>query len=256
MAEAYERYLVPTVFRPFAADLAHRAARLAPAAVLELAAGTGVLTRELLAAVPGTQIIATDLNGPMVQLGAQLVPGARWEQADAGRLPFPEARFDVVACQFGVMFFPDRRAAYAELRRVLAPSGRLLVNTWDTIDTHGFAQALAGALGQVFPGDVPAFLSTVPHGYADPDEVVGDLRAAGYEVESVETLTLEGRAASAVDVATGFCTGTPLRGEIEARGDLAATTRLVGAELTARFGDGPVSAPMTAHVVQARRPRG
>ena len=92
----------------------------------------------------------------------------------------------------------------------------------------------------------------VPHGYTDPDVVAGDLRAAGCEVDSVETVTLEGSAASAADVAIGFCTGTPLRTEIEARGDLAVTTRSVCSEMTARLGEGPVSAPMRAHVVEAR----
>jgi SAM-dependent methyltransferase len=252
MPQIYDQYLGPAVFHPFAVDLARRAARLRPGRVVEIAAGTGVVTAELLAAAPDARVTATDLNPAMVELGGRRVPGAAWQPADASSLPFPDAAFDLVVCQFGVMFFPDRRAAYAEFARVLVPSGHVLFNTWDTIDTHGFARVLVDALERAFPGDVPSFLSDVPHGYADPDVVAGDLRAAGCEVDSVETVTLEGRAASAADVAIGFCTGTPLRTEIEARGDLAVTTRSVCSEMTARLGEGPVSAPMTAHVVQAR----
>lgn len=220
--------------------------------MLEIAAGTGVGTAELLAAWPEAEVTATDLNPAMVAVGRDRVPAATWQSADALQLPFPDGEFDLVVCQFGVMFFPDRRAAYSEFSRVLAPTGHILFNTWDTIDTHGFARVLVDVLDRAFPGDVPAFLTTVPHGYSDTAVVEDDLRAARCEVESLETVTLVGHAASAADVATGFCSGTPLRGEIEARGDLSATTRSVASEMTARLGEGPVSAPMTAHIVQAR----
>ena len=252
MPDIYERCLGAAVFHPFAVDLACRAARLVPTTVLEIAAGTGIVTAELLAVLPGVRVTATDLNPAMVEAGRRRVPGAEWRPADASSLPFPDGAFDLVVCQFGVMFFPDRRTAYTEFARVLGPSGVVLLNTWDTIDTHGFAQALLEGLEDVFPGDVPPFLAEVPHGYADPQVVARDLQEAGCEVDAVETVTLEGRAVSAADVATGFCTGTPLRAEIEARGDLAPTTRAVGSAMTARLGEGPVSAPMRAHVLQAR----
>jgi len=252
MPEIYDRCLGAAVFRPFAVDMARRAARLRPRRVLEIAAGTGVVTAELLAAAPAAQVTATDLNPAMVEVGRKRVPGAAWRPANASDLPFPDIAFDLVVCQFGVMFFPDRTAAYAEFARVLAPSGRILFNTWDTIDTHGFARVLLDGLERAFPGDVPPFLAGIPHGYTDLEVVAADLQRAGCEVDSAESVTLEGRADAVSDVATGFCTGTPLRGEIEARGDLAATTRSVCSEMIARLGEGPVSAPMTAHVVQAR----
>jgi SAM-dependent methyltransferase len=252
MPEIYDRCLGDAVFRPFAEDLARRAAHLRPSNVLEIAAGSGVVTAELLAAIPDVHVTATDLNPAMVEAGRARVPRAAWQSADASDLPFPDEAFDLVVCQFGVMFFPDRAVAYSEFSRVLGPSGRILFNTWDTIDTHGFERPVIDGLERAFPGDVPAFLSTIPHGYADTEVVLRDLQRAGCEVDFVETVTLEGHAPSAADVATGFCTGTPLRGEIEARGDLSATTRLVCSEMTTRLGEGPVSAPMTAHVVQAR----
>ncbi|WP_354380560.1 class I SAM-dependent methyltransferase [Streptomyces sp. PvR034] len=248
MPQAYERYLVPVLFRPFAADLAARAAALRPRRILELAAGTGVLTSDLLAAAPSAEVTATDLNEAMVGFGSSRAPGARWRQADAQRLPFPDGGFDLVVCQFGVMFFPDRVAAFTEVRRVLAPGGHFLFNTWGPIAAHAFDAAVQAGLERAFPQDPPRFLPTVPHGYADPAVVAADLVAAGFAVEEERELTLAGRAASAPDVATGFLTGTPVRGAFEERGGGAEARAVIIAETTARLGPGPVVAPMTAYV--------
>ncbi|MFF0274428.1 MULTISPECIES: class I SAM-dependent methyltransferase [unclassified Streptomyces] len=251
MPAAYERYLVPTLFRPFAGDLAARAADLRPVRVLELAAGTGAVTSELLAAAPAAAVTATDLNEAMVALGSARVPGATWRQADAQRLPFPDGSFDLVVCQFGVMFFPDRVAAYGEVRRVLAPGGRFLFNTWGPLAGHAFGAALQAGLERAFPADPPRFLPTVPHGYADPVAVSADLTAAGLPVEEWCELTLDGRAASAADVALGFLTGTPVRAAVEERGAPPSVRATVVEEMTARLGRGPVTAPMTALVFLA-----
>jgi SAM-dependent methyltransferase len=251
MPAAYDRWLVPSVFRPFAIDLARRVAAHTPRHVLELAAGTGVLTRELLA-VAGS-VTATDLNAAMVDLGARVVPGARWRQADAARLPFAEGEFDLVACQLGVMFFPDKPAAFAETRRVLTPGGRLVMSTWGALDGHVFQAALVAALGRVFPEDPPTFMGSVPHGYADVDVLVADLLAGGLRTAAVESVALEGHAASAADLAAGYCAGTPLRAEIAARADLEATTAAVAREMTTLLGEGPVVGSMTALVVEANR---
>ena len=251
MPEAYERWLGPTVFRPFAVDLTRRVAACRPRRILELAAGTGILTRELLAGVGGAAVTATDLNEAMVEFGRGRVPGAVWRQADALGLPFDDGEFDAVVCQFGVMFFPDKAAAFAEARRVLAPEGSLVVNTWGTVDTHEFAMALMAGLRTVFPDDPPTFIVSIPHGYADPEAVAADARAGGFDLVTVETVSLEGRAASAADIATGFCTGTPLRAEIESRGDLDRITASVAEEMTARLGSGEIRGRMTAHVVAA-----
>lgn len=251
MPQSYERWLVPTVFRPFAVDLAARVAALAPRLVLELAAGTGVVTAELVAR--GLDVVATDLNPPMVELGRSQVPGASWQQADATALPFDDGSYDAVVCQFGVMFLPDKPAAFAEARRVLTPGGTLLFSTWGTVDQNHYAAALVAALVRVLPADPPTFVAAVPHGYADPDTVVHDVGAGGFSDVALETLTLVGNADSAADVARGFCTGTPLRPQLEARGDLRALTEQVAAEVERELGSGPVTGPMTAHVVRARR---
>lgn len=251
MPDAYERALVPTVFGPFALDLARRVAARSPRRVLELAAGTGVLTRQLVAALPAADVIATDLNAAMVELGAERAAGAAWEEADAMDLPFEDGRFDMVASQFGVMFFPDRRAAFVESRRVLRPGGTFLFNTWATLDTHDFQSALVAGVRRAFPLDPPTFMESIPHGYADLGIVAADLAASGFRRVAMDTVTLEGYASSAAEIAVGYCTGTPLRAEIEARGDLAAATAVVALEMERQLGTGRVSGKMTAHVIEA-----
>ncbi|MDT7579262.1 MAG: hypothetical protein QOK35_526 [Pseudonocardiales bacterium] len=253
MPEVYDRCLGPALFHPFAVEVARRAARLASREVLELAAGTGVATRELVAALPGAAVTATDLNRAMVVWGARAVPQAHWAVADAQRLPFAPSPFDLVACQFGVMFFPDRPAAFAQARRVLAPGGRLLFTTWDAVERHGFDRAVMAGVRHAFPLDPPLFLVNVPHGYHDVDRVVADVRAGGFTDVEVDTVTLTGHARSATDIAVGFCTGSPLRAGIESRADLRTATALVEEVVTAELGTGPVTAEMTAYVVEARR---
>jgi len=250
MSEAYEQWMVPTLFRPYALDLAARITAHAPHRVLELAAGTGALTRELVDALEG-ELVATDLNQSMVDLGRANAPGADWRQADAQSLPFDDASFDVVACQFGVMFFPDKRAAFAEVHRVLGPGGAFLFNTWGALEANEYAAALTRVTDRLFADDPPRFVGAVPHGYHDLEVVVADLRAAGFAHVHHVTVTLPGPAASADDLARGFCTGSPLRAELEQRGDLDALTREISALLTEELGTGPLSGPMCAHVVEA-----
>ncbi|WP_427925239.1 class I SAM-dependent methyltransferase [Streptomyces sp. cg40] len=251
MPEAYERHLVPVFFRPFAADLATRAAALRPRTVLELAAGTGALTSALLGAVPTASVVATDLNEAMVTAGSAREPRADWRLADAQELPFEDGGFDLVVCQFGVMFFPDRPAAYAEVRRVLAPQGRFLFNSWGPLASHGFGAAFQAALERSMPNGAPPFLKDVPHGYSDPAAVTADLTAAGLTLAGVEEVTLEGVAESAASVATGFLTGTPVSAAVEAREDAEALGAAVTQRMTDQLGTGPVTAPMTATVYTA-----
>jgi SAM-dependent methyltransferase len=254
MSAAYDEYLVPAVFRPYADDLASRVARHRPRVVLELAAGTGVLTQAMTANLPGVRITATDLNTAMVDIGSAQVPTATWRQADAMQLPFGDASFDLVACQFGVMFFPDRPAAYAEVARVLRPGGHFLFNSWGPLATNDVEATVIAALAEAFPDDPPNFLARVPHGYHDADQVAADLVTAGFDDVHIETVNLECTGKTATDLARGYCRGTPLRAEIEARGDLEVTTHAVATALERRFGSGPVVGRMAALVVSAVSP--
>ena len=254
MSTAYDECLVPAVFQPYADDLADRIAALAPATMLELAAGTGVLTQAVLSRRPSVRVTATDLNVAMVEVGSANVPAATWQQADAMQLPFDDASFDLVACQFGVMFLPDRAEAYAGIARVLVPRGRFLFNCWGPLSSHEVETTVIDTLAEIFPEDPPRFLARVPHGYHDADAVAADVAAGGLVDVRIENVALECRSPSAAVLARGYCRGTPLRPEIEARGDLDETARALEAALTERFGSGPVVGRMEALVVSAAAP--
>ena len=255
VAQFYERYMVPLIFEPCAVDLAQRVARAAPRRVLELAAGTGVVTRQLaLMLVSSVELVATDLNPAMIDEGARIGTArpVTWQQADAMQLPFETASFDALACQFGVMFFPDKPQAFAEARRVLRPGGLFAFNAWGPIGANEFADAVTDALAAVFPQDPPRFLARTPHGYHDAARIAQDLANAGFtSAPAIESVAFTSRAASAADVALGYCQGTPLRGEIEARDPqgLPRATLAAEAELARRFGVGPIEGRIEALVV-------
>jgi SAM-dependent methyltransferase len=182
----YDTYLVPLIFEAYANDLAERAAARAPKTVLETAAGSGVVTRALAARLAANaRYTVTDLNQPMLDHAANRQgPDDRitWRQADALDLPFDDASFDAAVCQFGVMFFPDRVAGYAEARRVLKPGGAFLFNVWDQIDANEFADVVTEAAASVFPDDPPRFLARTPHGYHEMDLIREELGKAGRAV--------------------------------------------------------------------------
>ncbi len=256
--EIYDRYLVPLIFEAYAADLAGRVAREAPQRVLETAAGSGVVTRALAPQLDAAATYTvTDLNQPMLDRArATLAEDGRiaWQQADALALPFEDASFDVVCCQFGVMFFPDRVAGYREALRVLRPGGCFLFNSWDSIEHNVFARIVTAAAGEVFPDDPPLFLARTPHGYHDVERIRADLAAAGFSEVEIETRTEVSRAPAARDPAVAYCQGTPLRNEIEQRdaARLEAVTERAAAAIAAVHGAGPVSGKIQGHVVTAR----
>ena len=253
--ENYDRHMVPLIFAPYAADLARRAAAWAPGAVLETAAGTGVVTRALAPQLPpGARYVASDLNRPMLDFAASR-QGAdsrvEWRQADALALPFADGAFDLVCCQFGAMFFPDRPAAYREARRVLKPGGHLLFSVWDRIEENVFADDVTNALAKLFPHDPPRFLARTPHGYHDRVAIERHLGAAGFTSHPVfDTVSARSRAASPRDPAVAYCEGTPLRTEIEARGSLAEATEVAAKAMARAFGEGPVDGKIQAHVIE------
>jgi ubiquinone/menaquinone biosynthesis C-methylase UbiE len=252
----YDKYLGPILFEPYADDLAKRLPQLSAGRVLETAAGTGIVTRALLRSLPlGVSLVATDLNQPMLDHAAAQTSASNvtWQKADAQSLPFPDGTFDAMVCQFGVMFFPDRPGAYREARRVLKPGGPFIFSVWDRIEDNELADIVTAALAEVFPDDPPRFLARTPHGHHDRRLIVDELRSAGFTSASVETLTRRSLASSCRDPAIGFCQGSPLRTEIEARdaGRLAEATEAAARKLGERFGSGAVDGKMQAHVIVA-----
>jgi ubiquinone/menaquinone biosynthesis C-methylase UbiE len=255
--ENYDRHMVPLIFEPYAADIARRAASLSPSAVLETAAGSGVVTRALAARLPrSASYIVTDLNPPMLDYAASRQPHdtrIKWRQADALALPFENAAFDLVCCQFGAMFFPNRTSGYREARRVLKPGGHFLFNVWDRIEENVFADDVTNALAKIFPNDPPRFLARTPHGYHDTDLIRRELDEAGFSRVEIETIAEQSRASSARIPAVAYCQGTPLRNEIEARGagNLESATDHVASAIADRHGRGEVAAKIQAHVIVA-----
>jgi len=199
----------------------------------------------------------TDLNQPMLDYAAaRQGPDERllWRTANAQALPFEDAAFDLVCCQFGMMFFPDRPSAYREARRVLRPDGAFLFSAWDRIEENVFADDATAALGKMFPDDPPRFMVRTPHGYHDKAIIRADLEQAGFRHISIQTLAAVSRAPSAEYVAIALCQGTPLRSEIEARdaSKLQAATDLVAEALRSRHGSGAVEGKIQAIVIEAR----
>ena len=253
----YDRFMVPLVFAPFAEEVARRAASLVPGHVLETAAGTGVVTEALHRALPDAEIIATDLNGPMLEVAAQRVRSARvsFEVADAQELRFADASFDLVVCQFGLMFFPDKVRGNAEALRVLRDGGRYLLVIWDHIERNLATMVAGKAVAELIPGEASRFYERVPFRYHDPARIKRDLELAGFDQIAIETVELRSRAASARDAAMALVQGTPMRADIEqvAPHLLASATDAAAKALMQFEGPEGFNAPMSAHLVTATK---
>lgn len=253
----YDTLMVPMIFEAYAADMAALVAAASPGSVLETAAGSGAVTRALAPRLRAdARYTVTDLNQPMLDYAAKRQgPDSRlqWRQADALQLPFDDASFDAVVCQFGAMFFPDRVAGYAEARRVLRPGGRFAFSVWDRIEDNAFAHEVAQALAALFPNDPPRFIERTPHGYYDTNLIREDLKRAGFTDVRIDTHEKVSHAPSAHDAAMAYCQGTPIRNEIEARdASLLAFATDRAAEVIARHhGEGPVAGKIQAHVIVA-----
>ena len=256
--ELYDQYMVPLIFERYAADLVQRLALRPVTRVLEIAAGTGVVTRKLASVLhEDVAIIATDLNPAMLETAAAIGTSrpVQWRQADAMQLPFANGMFDAVVCQFGVMFFPDKAKAFAEVGRVLCPGGVFIFNVWDRIEANEFADTVTTALAAVFPDDPPRFMARTPHGYHDRATIARDLAGGGFTaVPRFDTLTARSRAESARDVAVAYCQGTPLRNEIEARdaSRLDEATDVAAEAIARRFEGGAVESGPVEGMIQAQ----
>ena len=251
----YETHLVPLIFEPYAADMKQRIRSRKVTRLLEVAAGTGVVTRALATVLDrGVRIVATDLNQAMLDEAAAVGTArpVEWRQADAMALPFGDGEFDAVVCQFGAMFFPDKAKAFSEARRVLQPGGTFIFNVWDRIEENEFADTVTTALESVFPKDPPRFLARTPHGHHDLRAIERELAAGGFKRSpQLATVAARSRAPSPRMPAIAYCQGTPLRNEIVARdaARLGEATEVAAQAMARKFGTGAVDGKIQAHII-------
>lgn len=250
----YDRHLGPLLFAPFAREVARRVAGWAPHDIVETAAGTGIVTAELAQACPEARIVATDLNPDMLQVAARRLshaPEVTTRTADMQDLPLADGSADVVTCQFGLMFAPDKVRANSEARRVLREGGRYLLVIWDRLERNAVSAIVQRTLTELFGERAPTFLERMPFGYADPVAIERDLSAAGFGTIIVETVAVESDPeADPEDASLGLIEGSPLRAELEALGPdaLEQAERAVRQALADDF-----PRTLSAHVVTAIR---
>jgi ubiquinone/menaquinone biosynthesis C-methylase UbiE len=252
----YDRYMRPLIFEPYAQDIVGRLMNLPANAILETAAGTGVVTARLAAALQsGTTVVVTDLNPAMLTVAQKDIKhGAiSFQQADATALPFADDSFDIVVCQFGVMFFPDKLTGFREALRVLRKGGTFLFNVWDKIEANELAAIANATIAGMFPDNPSVFMARTPHGYNDIEKITSTLKAAGFESVVAEVVAKRSHAASARDAAMGYCQGTPMRSEIESRdaAKLTLATDLCEQNIIAKFGTGAIDSAIQAIVFSA-----
>jgi SAM-dependent methyltransferase len=257
MPAFYDRFLVPVMFEPFARDLASRLQGLKSGRLLELAAGTGIVTRAMVESLPlAVHITATDLNAAMLEQAKSHAGLDRviWREADALSLPFSDRVFDCTVCQFGVMFFPDKVAGFREAFRVLRPGGRLMFNVWG--DREGTVQQLAGLeVGRLLSRDPATLLAPE---YNDVETAKAELATAGLGSIIAENVVKTSHFQSPRDAAISSCHGGLLRAQIErhAPDRLDEITDRTTAVIAARYGNGQIDAPLRAIVFTAQRPVG
>ena len=252
----YDTCLGPNIFDHYGRAIASRAAAANPANVLELAAGTGIVTRHLRDRLPAdVGLTATDLNARMLNI-ARAKFGAHepisFGHADAHRLPYDDDSFDLIACQFGVMFFHNRIAAYKEAARVVRPGGRILFSTWGTEAENPFSEIAHDALAAFFDFEPPGFYKT-PYCQHDPDAVIADLAEAGLSDVIHTAIAHSKKVKDYATFAYGLIAGHPAfeAAQKRRRGPKAISDK-IAARMRARFGPEPSQMPMLAHMFEVR----
>jgi SAM-dependent methyltransferase len=252
----YETYLGPLFFEPFAKAMIDHIRPMHLEAVLEVACGTGRVTKYLPNTLhPSAQMVITDINPAMVEYAKKVCgtnPRFQWDIVDAVKLPYKAAQFDGILSAFGVMFYSDRRKAYEEAMRVLKPGGVFVFTAWDKMENNPSAHMTTKTLQHFFPENTPAFYH-VPFSYWHEPTIHADLTAAGFTSVQMELLNLTGHADSPQSAARGLLEGTPVYTEIIARDEsvLAPLNKHLAALLEKRFGSRDLKVPLQARLVTA-----
>jgi len=254
----YDLKLGPHLFSDYAVDLARRVSAANPRYVLEIAAGTGIVTRQLRDALPlTTHLVASDLNSPMLTIAQEKfghTEAVKFQIADATALPFADGTFEAVVCQFGIMFVPDKDKAHREAFRVLAPGGRYYFSVWDSFDFNPFARITHETVAGFFVQAYPDFFA-VPFGYHQIDSIKASLLGAGFETMSVHVLRIHKTISKTTHFAHGLIYGNPIIEEIEVRSTARPDEIVdaVAAALQREFGTDPGRMPLQAIIFDAQR---
>jgi SAM-dependent methyltransferase len=254
--EYYDGCLGPAWFDAFGADLARRLPDRPGGDVLEIACGTGLVTRHLRARLdPARRLVASDISPAMLEYARRKLidcQGIEWREVNASRLPFDAGEFSAVVCAFGVMFVPDKRVMFREVRRVLKSGGTFLFNVWDRIDESPAAAINAEVVEGLFPGDAEVRFRT-PYEMHDPALLRQLVLEAGFRDERIEKKRIQVDGISARSIALGQIRGTPRSLLIEKRGaSLDDVVEKVAAALARVGGADPWRGPASAVVIEAR----
>lgn len=209
----YDKYLGPILFEPYALDLAERLNNAEVKYLLELACGTGRVTRHLVEIVSGNgTLVATDLNVGMLEVARAKLQNNKidWKVANALDLPFDDNQFDHIVCQFGVMFFPDKEKSFKEVNRILKPGGKYIFNTWESVEKNPRIDLMWKVICEVFGNEAPDFLQKGPHSFYDKSIIEQFLLNAGFKNIQIETVAKTAEYNGPDDLINGFANGSPL----------------------------------------------
>lgn len=259
--EIYDRCLGPLLFDFSARDLAARVKAHMPeeGILLEIACGTGISTEYLYHALPkSVSILASDLNEKMLDFAQMNRPellGVNFQVANALDLPFVDNHFDAVACQFGIMFFPDKPAGLKEMSRVLKPGGRMTFNVWDSMKHNPIIALAHETISSFFTVEPPSFL-TVPFGYHDRDILMDLMKNAGYDDIDIAVVSETVEGSDPHMVAQGLVAGNPGINEIRDRANVEPEEIIehLAGKVKAMFGPDELRIPLREIVVSATKP--
>jgi ubiquinone/menaquinone biosynthesis C-methylase UbiE len=256
IAENYEKYLTSVFFTEPAKDIISRVPK-DTVSILELACGTGMVTRMLREKFPEAKITATDINPDMLKVAKEKLEGKsgiEWAEVNAEEIPYGDNTFDCVICQYGIMFVPDKQKMVGEAFRVLKPGGTFLFNTWDSLEKVTIAGITNGVIKDFFKDDPPAFYS-IPFSMYNPSEMEGYMKTAGFNNISVDNVKLEGTSPSAEDAAIGFSEGNPIYTAICERDKnmLPEIKKTLAEKFSKEFGATNLKIPLSLFVTQGTK---